>query len=288
MAIIEKVLASEEKDVQHDLELNRLERERRSYNFRISKMPENQKEENCVNLVADFIWSKKLTRRHRSIDEVQMSIEYAYRIGKKSQDFSRQIVVKMFSKPDRDDIVINARKKPGNQFIRPIFFQDDLSPVDYNNKREGNALMKEAHDKNLEPKFRDGIFAIKAQDETLELTIEDIRKYNHGMKLEDLVKTKQIQLREKKSREGLNRRRNRKEILHEKREAPTRRSPRAIPNMQDNINTKDPELPTDVQIVENPMGSAAMTAQYIAKLENQLKGMKEMQKKMVVKSLKQL
>ena len=101
MHIIEQVLAAEEKDRTHDLELNRLERERRNYNFRISKMPENQKEEDCVNMVADFIWSKRITKRHRSIEDLRKGIEYAYRIGKRSTDFSRQIVVKMFSKPDR-------------------------------------------------------------------------------------------------------------------------------------------------------------------------------------------
>ena len=286
--IIDKVLATEQNDIKHDEDINRLERERRANNFRISKLPETQPKEDTRKVVGHYIWTNRILEGNTSEESIINEIEYAYRIGKQNSQYSRQILVRMFSKANRDEIVIRARRRSASQKMKPVFFQDDLCPTDHSNKREGNNIMKEAHDRKFEPRFQNGKFVLKINEANVELSIEDVRRYNRGLKLDVLIHDRQILDRNRRKEKENEQERRREVIANRRITTPIRRSSRQLTHSRPTTTEKSitrPRLSSVEEIREDPTGTIITSETYLEDLERQVKAMREIQKSMAHKTL---
>lgn len=93
IVVVEKVPKNEDNDCKQQEEINRLERERRSNNCRISKVKQRDNNENTRRVVAELIWEHRLLPTINSAVQIYQEIEYSYRIGKAETVQDRQILV---------------------------------------------------------------------------------------------------------------------------------------------------------------------------------------------------
>ena len=127
-----------------EAEVNATERYSRSYNARFLGMPEETGEQ-CASVVNDLLRNK--------LGQSGQAIENAHRIGKTGGGQPRQIIVRFFSRQTRAEVFRAARAGLRQDGIRIV---DDLTRVDWQEKRRVQPLMNKLYKENKRPFFRNG------------------------------------------------------------------------------------------------------------------------------------
>ena len=127
-----------------EAEVNAAERYSRSYNARFFGVSEITGEK-CAKVVDDILRNK--------LGQSGQTIEHAHRIGKPKGNQPRQIIVRFFSRQIRAVVFREARAGLRQDGIRIV---DDLTRVDWQEKRRVQPLMNKLYTENKRPFFRNG------------------------------------------------------------------------------------------------------------------------------------
>ena len=129
-----------------ETKVNATERYSRSYNARFLGVPEITGEQ-CAKVVDDIILLCN------KLGQSGETIEHAHRIGKPKGNQPRQIIVRFFSRQIRAVVFREARAGLRQDGIRIV---DDLTRVDWQEKRRVQPLMNKFYTENKRPFFRNG------------------------------------------------------------------------------------------------------------------------------------
>ena len=142
-------------------QLNAQERYQRGWNFRVVGVPEKGRgKENCAQIVQDIIMENKLFTNVDNKSAVAKLIENAHRSGKPGNK-PRHIIVKMFSRPIRREIMIRSKENLKDKNYHLI---DDLTYSDYQLKKKAKDQMDEAYRNGKKSRFANGKLFIDSKE----------------------------------------------------------------------------------------------------------------------------
>jgi len=245
--MVKKVKTLEKKVEIQEEERNRQERIIRKRNMRVSNLkPENETEAPTTTF-CKFVLNNALMKEAKNIEDIRSKVDQCFRIGPKKPGRPRQMLVKMLTVKDRDEIMILARSKGISKKIKPVFFQDDLTPEDWKTRNEALGYMEVCHNEGKEPRFFDGILKIKGPDgEKVIVEKEIIRKFNKKQakkkpeeKKEEFASIKPQHTQVKNSMKTTPRYKRTKSLRQQKASKKPRKP-----------STSDSEYETDVEVVE--------------------------------------
>ncbi|CAB4029491.1 Hypothetical predicted protein, partial [Paramuricea clavata] len=123
-----------------------LERYSRSYNVRIGGIMEAHGE-NCMDHVVNI-----LTKLKYFEDFCRNQIEIAHRTGRKISNRPRDIILKFFSRPLKNEVLRLAKRN--KSILNGIYFLDDLTKEDFDLKQRARPMMAAAYKKGSKVAFR--------------------------------------------------------------------------------------------------------------------------------------
>lgn len=122
--------------------MERLERYSRDFDIRVVGVVEEDGED-CLAVIQNYL---TLLGFEEDVGEV----ENAHRTGKRREDKPRNIIVKLYSRPFKRELLRVAKSQDSKQALKGVRFVEDFTPYDFEIRNKALPIMKETKERKCD------------------------------------------------------------------------------------------------------------------------------------------